>query len=267
MNTNRSKRNQSKRKKRNQMRRSNCRYSGSLSKYERPYCPSGWDFIAEKDAKIIGKLADNEKLCTSIKSPYYYKLISKDPYKDEHTWVINADRDGYNMEGYSILYGFDREGYNRDGYDREGYDREGYNREGYNIYGLDREGYNIYGLDREGYNRDGYDREGYNRDGYDREGYNREGYNIKGKSKHIKFVQLTRTPSNDEAPLRGDGPGNTHYFANYSTTVPERLTGPQFFTTDAEIKYAKSDPKNKKPRPYGPGKRLLKDINKEWNVI
>lgn len=87
------------------------------------------------------------------------------------------------------------------------------------------------------------------------------------KSKHIQFAPLTRTPSNDEAPLRGDGPGNTHYYANYSTTAPARLMGPQYFTTDAEKYYAVRDPTDKMPRFRGPGKRLLEDINEEWKVV
>jgi hypothetical protein len=121
MKQNRTKRNQSKRKKRNQMRRSNCRYSGSLGRFEIPYCRDEWEFIAEKDAKIIGKLADNEKLC---KNPKYnfYQLIKyysdKDLRNNIKAWYFDRDRDGYD----------------KDGYDKDGYDKDGYHRNGFGIY-------------------------------------------------------------------------------------------------------------------------------------
>ena len=164
------------RKSRTMRRIGNRRYSGSLGRFDKPYCPDGSSYIAESDAKIVGKLEDNEKLCVKDGINYAYYLMQVDK-KDNQVnfveWWKGYDRNGYDKDGYNI--------YNRD---RQLYDRDGLDIDGFNRYGLDWKGRDRNGYGRDGYDEYGYDRYGRNKEGWNRYGYNREGYDRYGRDKY-----------------------------------------------------------------------------------
>ena len=175
-----------KKSKRNSTRRRNCQYSGSLGRFEKPYCNNDWNYIDEESASIIGKLEDYEKLCSSEKEPSYYILKTSREPDASYKWYTQRTRDGFDRAG------FDRAGYNKAGYNRDGYDKDGYDKDGYNKYGYDRAGFNREGLDRDDYNRAGYNKYGWNRQKVNKETgttYDKNDYDIKGhKKEQVKEI-------------------------------------------------------------------------------
>ena len=106
----------------------NRRYSGSIGRFSRPYCPDGWSYIAESDAKIIGKLGDKEKLCSkdgSDGSDDYTLIYYDDDYERYRftEWKNGRDRKGRDKDGYD-RHGRDMYGYDKNGLDIDYYDKE-----------------------------------------------------------------------------------------------------------------------------------------------